>query len=860
MGFVKSSTVRSTPESPELLYRDLPKRPDGISGLWAHQADMLREYLNHIDKADLALELPTGTGKTLVGLLIAEWTRLKYKTRVLYACPTVQLVHQVASTAQKEGIKTSVLVGKYQDWPILDQNNYTAGDAVGITTYSSIFNSNPKVEPADLILFDDAHAGEQYVGEQYGIRINHKESSSEYGELLEVLKPALGEIIVERLMTETTDSLVRLVVPCVQPGMVLELDKALASFGPPHSFQYSMIKDNIDACLIYVSYPSTLIRSFVPQTTNNVVFSSAKQRIYLSAVLGSGGELERAFGRKSIFRLTLPDEAASPRSGRRFFVFPQLVSDDDSLELSKKIVKLAGKALVIAPDTKTTNQISKNLTPPEWSVMSIDDVRNGMDPFTKKEHAVCGLAARYDGLDLPGKTCQAVVLGGKPNQANLQERFLAERARSEVAFAERVRTRIIQGAGRCTRGPNDIAAVVIFDLELTKYLGQPEVVKALDLELQAEIKFGKENSTNSSDVLSNVEAFLAQNDEWRNEAEPNLNDYRLQAVKTMPEGTEALAESVEDEITAWSYASSARWSDASQYAQKAALTIGKGGDKTRGYRAFWLYLAAIWSYKDTEATKNGNGKVTTRDLMRQAENAAGIGSWIQTMAPLPTEKASNLSRIDANAVQRIVKLLEKGINQGKHNYKVKQMNDGLAQSSPPLYEVALTILGGLVGAISAKPVKQGRCDSTWCWDDELWIAVEAKSAHVENGVIPLKDIRQSNDQLRLLAKDRNLQSPPNGSAVIIISPKLGVHDDAKTSAEPHVYLAHLEEISKLAKDVTSAWEKILSQKHGQDLMGLTKLVSDIFSSYNILPTQVTERLTKDLVNHYSKDNNDASKP
>ena len=32
------------PESPEALYRDLPRRQDAVPGLWIHQGDILREY------------------------------------------------------------------------------------------------------------------------------------------------------------------------------------------------------------------------------------------------------------------------------------------------------------------------------------------------------------------------------------------------------------------------------------------------------------------------------------------------------------------------------------------------------------------------------------------------------------------------------------------------------------------------------------------------------------------------------------------------------------------------------------------------------------------------------------------------
>ncbi len=59
---------------PESLFGELPRTPSGVGALWSHQADQLRTYAqDHRDTADVALELPTGSGKTLVGLLISEW-------------------------------------------------------------------------------------------------------------------------------------------------------------------------------------------------------------------------------------------------------------------------------------------------------------------------------------------------------------------------------------------------------------------------------------------------------------------------------------------------------------------------------------------------------------------------------------------------------------------------------------------------------------------------------------------------------------------------------------------------------------------------------------------------------------------
>lgn len=70
--FVTKGTEPARSTSPETLFPDLPRSDKGPKDLWAHQADVLRDYLAHVDDADLAIELPTGAGKTLVGVLASQ--------------------------------------------------------------------------------------------------------------------------------------------------------------------------------------------------------------------------------------------------------------------------------------------------------------------------------------------------------------------------------------------------------------------------------------------------------------------------------------------------------------------------------------------------------------------------------------------------------------------------------------------------------------------------------------------------------------------------------------------------------------------------------------------------------------------
>ncbi|AKK08807.1 DEAD/DEAH box helicase [Corynebacterium testudinoris] len=546
MAFVRTNTSRANYETPGELYRDLPRRPGAVPGLWAHQSEMLKTFTSSANEPDVALELPTGTGKTLAGLLIAEWTRRKRRARVIYACPTQQLAHQVAAAAYREGINTSLLVGRHADWPSTEHAAYEAAEAIAVTTYSSIFNSNPQLADADLILFDDAHAGEQYVGEAYSVGLNRWEATAEYTAVLDVIAPALDGVFLERLRSNQPDpgigKDVQMVVPLRQPDMVAKLDSVLNSFSAPHSYRFSMIRAGLASCLVYVAYSGILIRPYIPPTHQNHLFSDARQRVYLSATLGEDGELERAFGRMSILRLQQPDESTAPRYGRRFFVFPELVEDVDATELSRSIVQAAGKALVLAPRTDTAMGTARALAQPGWPVLGLDHVADSIAPFAELDHGICGLAARYDGLDLPGDSCRLVGLDGVPDQDNLQERFLQSRARAGAALASRVRTRVIQGAGRCTRGPEDTAIVLVLGSDLSRYLTRPEVTDALDSELQAEIRFGRENSQGAEDVLSNIDAFLHQDTDetWRTEAEPALSEYRREMAQRAPDGTDAV--------------------------------------------------------------------------------------------------------------------------------------------------------------------------------------------------------------------------------------------------------------------------------------------------------------------------------
>jgi len=841
-------------ESPEELYLRgaLPRTADAVSGLWIHQGDVLRAYAEkHRNTPDLALELPTGTGKTLPGLLIAEWVRRKAEGPVLYATPTRQLALQVLATAVTEGVPARLLVGSHHNWSVADQADVDGGEAIAITTYSSIFNSSPKVPVPRLIVFDDAHAGEQFVGEQYGITIRRYEAESAYLAVLDALRPFLSGLQIQRFQGPPDPGAhhqVRLILPLVDHSSLAKLDTAMAQLGEPYKFQLAMIRSGLAACCVYLSYGGIQIRPMIPPTFENTVFSKAGQRIYLSATLGGGGELERAFGRPEIVRMPLPTKTP-PRSGRRLFVFPDLVKGGDAAGLTKDIVGITNKALVLSQNsTENTEQAARALAGKDVPVFGKSAVESGLGVFASAEAGVLGLANRYDGLDLPHDACRVVVLGGKPDAVSLQEKFLSERAQANAALAERLRTRIVQGAGRCTRGPNDYAVVVVLGSDITRYFSGPENKSALEPELQAEVEFGWENSRgkDAPEVLDNVRTFLDHGAEWREGGEPLVVEFREEAQKVGPPGAAALDESAKLEVEAWQLAFAEDWIAASQQLEEAARIVGKGQDATRGYRGLLLYIAGVWLHQGAE----GEGhRAHARQLVRDAEKAAGSrGAWLKEMKDLPDADPVQLAGADVIAINDIVSVLMGRFKAAKVNADLKNMQEALAQDDATRYEGGLTTMGKYLGANAFKPAGSGRCDSAWLWDTAMWLTIEAKSEEHDDGLLPLRDLRQANTQLDQLAADQGVDHPPAGSPTILVSDRLAVAPEHAPTAHPNVYLASTGVVSQVAGDVEAVWTDLLAAAARQEPMHVLRLhVQYVLTDNGCLPTQVLDRLMRDRI-------------
>jgi len=763
MAFKTNTFSQNAAANPAAHFKTLTKRqyPD----VMPHQKEMLEAYAaEFVDKADVALQLPTGSGKTLVGLLIADWLRIKHSYRSVYLCPTRQLVRQTVLQARNQyGIDVVDLSGRKDDFAPADRTAYITGAQVAISTYSGLFNSHPFFEDPDLVIIDDAHAAENYIAKMWSLEI--PAGTPLHSALAEYLRPHLDPQDYSRLTGDWMGSadatwvekMPSPQVDALAPDMVGIIDAHADRQNPELYFTWSLIRDHFDACHVYLGSREILIRPLIPPTASHAPFENAKQRIYMSATLGAGGDLERLTGRKSIDRLPAPEGFQSSGVGRRFFVFPSLTLTGSEAEgLRLHMQKRAGRSVILTPSTPSadahTEQVNTYLE--GFQVYTKDDIEADKAPFVQSEHAVAILANRYDGIDFPGDECRLLCLDGFPRAMNAQERFIMSKMGAAALYNERIQTRVLQAAGRCTRALQDRSAVFVTGTELVDFLADSRRWRYFHPELQAELSFGVDQSTNVSTaaILENFNMFMENNTDWA--AADNMIRNAVETFDQTPfPAMDELAAVVGDEVAF----QEALWNHDYGTALTAARTIlGDLNHKDlRGYRALWHYLAGAAALRLSNAANDGQAQAAQEQFVK-AKKAAPSVSWLNTLAravgALPDEGEKGRS---PETLKQVEMLEQQFLSMGTAtNQKFEKRAAKILKElgTAATFEAAQVELGTMLGFTAGNEESDAAPDPWWL-GQKIGIVFEDHADAQETTVFGATKARQASSHPKWIKKN-----------------------------------------------------------------------------------------------------------
>lgn len=849
--FRKSGGGQTPPESPTLLFRDLRKDPS-IKFLWGHQQQVLDAFrASHMKQPDVALELPTGSGKTLVGLLIAEFKRRAEGQRAAFLCPTKQLAAQVHNAAGRYGTETVLLVGPQADWTSADFTRYQRSDAVAITTYSALFNTNPKLDDPELLICDDAHAADHFVGDLWTVRVKRERDKEAFLAIYRTVAPLLPESIAQRIEHDAPHSGD---VDLVSTIALLECDARLketldAVLPSNQRYAYSQIVGYLHACNLYASATSFEIGPVIPPTRTHAPFAQAKQRVYMSATLGDDGGIERAFGIKKLARLPIPEGWDKRGTGRRLILFTGLAVDDKNKsgpwEITHDVLKEWQRSLVLVPSTPQRNKVVKRLSATHH-VLGPEHIENNLQAFTNHSGQVAlVIANRFDGIDLPGDVCRLMVVDGLPDAAGLHETYLVYRLGASALLRDRVRTRLTQALGRCTRDESDYAAVLVLGDDLLKWFSTKPNVRGMHPEIQAEVEFGFQNSQGRrpEDFGHAVHLLLDQDSEW-NSAESDIRELRNAATKVADAEASALSNAAPHEVE-YQYALwDNRLNDAIEHAARV-LDALSGGTELKAYRSFWHHQAAVAAYLAWKQGAQDRRAMCIDQLNRASATSSGIRWLGRLQSSLSADVTAPTITVAPQAwYHQLSELLTTwGLRGTKFKEKIQEAERllGNATNSTSV-EQAIETLGRMLGFRAKRwPSQDGAPDGLWWIDEWQGFVFEAKFG-ATNDEVSLADLRQATSHPTFV-KHENVVPGTLPVHVVLASNHARVHRDARGLATDVVQL-QLDELRSLFSSAAMAIERLRTSLVDLTTDGAADLAWRIYDERGVTPLHVAALLQR----------------
>ena len=803
--------------SPQDMYQD--NKLKKIMGPLDYQTAMLDLYIKNMEKRTVALELPTGSGKTLVGLLIGEYRRRKNKEKILFLCPTNQLVHQVVEQANlKYGLKAIAFCGKQKDYSPKDKSSFLMSEALGVTTYSSFFALNSFFKDIDVLIMDDVHSCEDYIISNWTVQIDSE--TTIFTEIAELLKNCISEVDYKYLLEE--EYLPDVASWCNMLPMPLALNKldelqlilqhGIES-GTSNFYAYSRISENLQECNIYIANRKILIRPWIAPTMSFKAFADAKQRILMSATLGRSGELERITGIEKICRLPIVNDWDKKGLGRKFFTFPDLsLGEDEQGEVVMALQNLCKKSVFLVPDSQSAKAIKGFYTEHISSakIFEAKDIEESKQSFVDYPEGTAILANRFDGIDFSDDASRLLFIWNLPKTTNLQERFLITRMGASKLYAERIRTRIIQAVGRCSRNPSDFSIVCVIGDSIQNDLTKQEKIKQFPPELRAEIQFGLENSVDYStvkDVIEQARDFLDRNENWQ-EAEEYIVDLRNAYWDEIDEVEKQVNDKLQKSAVLELKFQYSLWKKDYKAAFGFACDIigVLNAPALSGYKCFWNYMAgcmAFYLFQQGQSEYRTSGIQYLEEALKENISIRWLSGLSEKLF-CAENKDIEENDFFFDCVERLENVFTSLPTAQKLEKRIKKILDDLNSLDGKVFERGHKELGELLGYISHNPSSTGAPDPYWIINENNVVVSEDKIYEEKEQIksIPISDVSEAGrhcvwilEHEKRILKDANIYT-------VLITNATRIEDDARIYADNLYYVYRKDYVSWAVKALT----------------------------------------------------------
>lgn len=725
---------------PVALFDALPNKEPGLGYLRQVQATVLKQWSSRRDEPDLVLKTNTGTGKTIVGLLVLQASLHDKTAPALYLAPDPHL----AARVEREGHRLGLSI-------VTDPTDakFHGGDAICVTTLQTLVNGRSRFGVAGIgagdwirvgtIVIDDAHSAVTRMEELSRVRVPPEHPAHD----------ALLTLFTDELSAQAPSVL--LDIQDGERGAVLrvpfwawqdKISQVLAVLHPlrttdPLGWFWPLAGDRLELCQAVLTCDGFEIAPPLPPIHKFPSFTEARRRVYMTATLANDSVLVTHFAAEpgSIAHPILPDTAGD--LGDRLVLAPQAllpqVSDEQMREAIATLA-VTYNVVVLVPSHRRAAEWADvaNVT-----AATGEEISRAVDRLQRGPVGLVVIVNRYDGIDLPDDACRVLVVDGLPQAASGADRREAAALRDSDSIVTRQLQRFEQGMGRAVRSRDDRCVVLVLERKLVELVSRVDVPARLSPGTRAQLELSRQVSRqlersktlNLDQVLDLIRQVVDGAADFKELSRQALLDVHYEPSEPVP--TAAHLRNAYD---------AAVRGDLEVAARTADCAVKEARNTMHDERlAAWLAetAASYWHAVDPATAQS--------ILTAAAKNNPLV---LRPIGGLSFTPQRPLRKQAEQAVEHLVGSYGSGADM---RLGVEATLSDLAWDKDRTEdaEEALAELGRHLGFVAQRPEKESGVgsDALWALGDQKYIVIEAKTG-AETAVISKRDINQLGGSVR----------------------------------------------------------------------------------------------------------------
>ena len=804
--------------NPREIFMSLPNRkydyPRDV------QTEVWKQWMEKREEKDIIIKMNTGSGKTIVGLIILLSCIREDKKPAMYVVPNKFLMKQVIKEAESLGIPVT---------ENSDDVSFITGEKILITNIYKLVNgktvfgkrSNGNNLKIGSILIDDVHACINDIESQYTIEIENCEST--YNRIYKIFEEDIKKQYPNRVIDISNGVPgVNILVPYwAWQDKSTEIYKIITEDNENTDVQMKLplFRDYFHLCNCVISSEKIEIS---PKSINiNEIegFKRAERRIYMSATIVAIDSLISKCGIKNY-----PNNVIKPQysddMGERFIIFPQIINKeitDDEIKYKLKKMSEQYNVVVITP-SDIRRSYWEDVADISVDKYNLEEVVENL----KSGHlGLIVMSNKYEGIDLPNKACEILVIDGIPNSKRKYDEIEQQMIGNSDKILNKKIQLIEQGMGRGVRSSGDYCAVVLMGQGLVSTLYADGYMEKMSNITKNQIKLSdqiaKQLANKSIDeIFDSLEYCLKRNQDWITTSKSILSQ-----IEYKDEIEESNIENVLTEC--FELAKHEQYSECTKLLEE--LINCQEDNEVKGYLK--MQLAEYYNFID---------RAESQEILKSAYNLNN--KITKPISGINFKKDTN--KINRQ-VENIINLIDK-YNQDFNNLIIK-LNAILSnliflEGTSKSFEKAIKDVGEFIGIESERPEEETGIgpDNLYWIDKEYAMIIECKNEVKEDKNICKHDCNQLNGSYEWYK--REYEKTDIEGIPIMIHPSNIYNRECTPNKKTRIITE--AELNSLKDNIDKFIKELSKQQNYKDRNNIEKLLNNhMLSGRNLLEKYTT---------------------